>query len=148
MGIGHSSRPYRHLRMSRRWLPHRLLRAQSAKRKHYTESNDQRLHHNLQGLRTFGAVTLARTPISVQHTDVFMRDPHYQCSKYFKVTRSVTALRGIGDTVRMGNVRNAATCDFSTRKVTKPERFVNGGSITSSLTVSRLLSRSTVDPLV
>ena len=44
--IGHRPGPYRHLRMSRRWLPHRRLRTQTAKRKHNTKTKDQRLHHN------------------------------------------------------------------------------------------------------
>src|SRR5439155_18582943 len=39
-------RPYRYLSMSRRWLPGRLLLAQTVKRKHNTESKEQRLHHN------------------------------------------------------------------------------------------------------
>jgi hypothetical protein len=39
--------PYRHLRMSRRWLPARRLGAQIARPKqHSTESKNQRLHHN------------------------------------------------------------------------------------------------------
>ena len=44
--IRHCPRSYRHLAMSRRGLPGRRLRAQSTKRKHNTESKDQRLHHN------------------------------------------------------------------------------------------------------
>jgi hypothetical protein len=50
LGIRHCPRPYRHLRMSRRWLPGRRLRAQTGRSKpkheHNAESKDQRLHHN------------------------------------------------------------------------------------------------------
>jgi hypothetical protein len=44
--VRHRSRPYRHLRMSRRWLPSRLLGMQTATGKQHPESKDQRLRHN------------------------------------------------------------------------------------------------------
>ncbi len=47
LGIRHRPRPYRHLRMSRRWLPNRRLRAQTATRKDNTESKEQSLHQGL-----------------------------------------------------------------------------------------------------
>src|ERR1019366_7761777 len=40
------TRPYRYLRMSRRWLPHGLLRAQTAKRRYNTKSKHQKPHRN------------------------------------------------------------------------------------------------------
>jgi len=41
--IGHSPRPDRHLRMSRRWLPARCRRSETGKRKH---SKDKKLHQD------------------------------------------------------------------------------------------------------
>lgn len=46
MRIGNRSRPYRHLCMSRRWLPNLRLRAQAAKRERNRESKNQRSNHN------------------------------------------------------------------------------------------------------
>ena len=45
--IGRRIRPYRHLRMTRRWLPRVRKRVFTAKRNHCTKSKDQELHRAL-----------------------------------------------------------------------------------------------------
>ena len=47
--IRRRSRPDRNLGVTGRWLPGGLLQGQSSRSKHKTNSEEQRLHHDLQG---------------------------------------------------------------------------------------------------